>query len=180
MCGSPLWIFGYGSLIWQPGFVFVERRIARLPGYRRGFFMRSIHYRGNVRKPGLVLALDASAGAVCAGVAFRIAADEAPGALAYLRARELISSAYLERRLPVVLAEGREVEAICYVVDREHDQYCGAIAREEQARIIAGAIGGRGPNCDYLWQTAEHLVQLGLEDSELMWLSGRVRQILQG
>lgn len=174
---APLWVFGYGSLMWNPGFAHEEREIARLAGYHRSFCMRSIHHRGTVERPGLVLALDAMAGAACDGVAFRVAAERAEATRAYLRERELISAAYLERVLPVDLAGGRRVEALCFVIDPEHAQYCGGMALEDQARIIAGARGGRGPNDEYLFNTAEHLAGIGLADDDLLWLADRVRAL---
>jgi len=172
-----MWVFGYGSLVWNPGFDAAERVIARLPGYRRSFCMRSIHHRGTPEAPGLVLALDAVAGGSCEGVALRAEAARADEVLACLRARELISSAYLERRVEVALADGRRVEALTYVVDPEHEQYCGGLDLEEQAQIIARAQGGRGPNTEYLFNTTTHLRELGLHDGELDWLVRRVRAL---
>lgn len=176
---TPTWIFGYGSLIWDPGFAWSSRQPARLTGFRRSFCMRSIHHRGTVARPGLVLALDAAEGAECHGVAFELAPQVAEETLEYLRARELISAAYLETVQPVSLADGRQVAAVAYVIDRAHDQYCGALPLDEQAQIIARAVGGRGPNADYLHQTAAHLADLGLPDPDLTWLSDRVK-VLQG
>lgn len=175
MHSNGFWVFGYGSLVWQPEFEFQERQIARLEGYARSFCMRSIHYRGTVQKPGLVLALD-EADSYCDGVAFFVGPDHAQTTLAALRERELISSAYLEAVLPVSLRDGRRAEAVSYVIDRDHDQYCH-LSLEEQARIIAVAQGGRGPNVDYLFNTASHLKELGLEDPDLTWLSNRVAEI---
>lgn len=171
-----MWVFGYASLIWNPGFDYEEKSIAKMSGYARSFCMRSIHHRGTVEAPGLVLALDEHEDAACEGVAFRVSeAKEAP-VLAYLRERELISSAYLEKRLPIRLEDGREVEALAYVVDPDHVQYCG-LPLEEQAAIIAGAHGGRGPNDEYLFNTADHLAELGIADEELTWLAHRVRAL---
>jgi cation transport protein ChaC len=172
-----MWVFGYGSLVWNPGFDTVERVIARLPGYRRSFCMRSIHHRGTPEAPGLVLALDRAPQDACSGVALRADAGRAGDVLAYLRERELVSAAYHEARLPVTLADGREVEAVTYVVDPDHAQYCGGLDLEEQAQIIARAHGGRGPNTDYLFQTAAHLHDLGLGDRDLDWLVHRVRAL---
>lgn len=177
---GDLWVFGYGSLLWHPGFAHVETALARLPGYHRSFCMWSIHHRGTPERPGLVLALDAARGAVCDGLAFRVPAGAVAETLAYLRERELISSAYVERRLPVILADGRQVEAVVYVIDPDHEQYCGGLALEDQARIIAGAVGGRGPNPDYLYNTARHLAELGIEDEDLTGLAARVRALGQG
>lgn len=127
-----------------------------------------------------MLALDAAAGAQCRGVAFEVPAAIAEETLEYLRARELISAAYLEAVEPVDLADGRRVDAVCYVIDRAHRQYCGGLSLEEQAQVIARARGGRGPNCDYLHQTARHLADLGLSDPELDWLSARVHALKAG
>lgn len=172
-----MWVFGYGSLLWEPGFAFTERVMARLDGWHRSFCMRSIHHRGTETEPGLVLALDAAVGAACEGVAFAVAPEDQAETLAYLRERELISSAYLEKRLPVTLGDGRRVEAVTYVIDPDHVQYCGGLPLEEQAQIIARAKGGRGENRDYLWNTATHLHDLGVADAELDWLSARVRDL---
>jgi cation transport protein ChaC len=172
---APLWVFGYGSLIWDPGFPVAERRIARLDGWHRSFCMRSIHHRGTVDHPGLVLALDQAEGASCTGVAFRVLPGEEAATLAALRERELVSSAYLEMTLPVVTEAG-PLEALAYVIDPHHVQYCH-LDREEQACIIASATGGRGPNRDYLWSTAAHLAELGIGDPDLEWLANRVRDL---
>ena len=172
-----MWVFGYGSLLWEPGFAFTERVMARLDGWHRSFCMRSIHHRGTEAEPGLVLALDAAVGAACEGVAFAVAPDHQAETLAYLRERELISSAYLEKVLPLRLGDGRQVEAVTYVIDPDHVQYCGGLPLEEQAQIIARARGGRGENRDYLWNTAAHLNDLGIADAELDWLSARVRDL---
>lgn len=177
MAAQPLWIFAYGSLIWDPGFVVAERAVARLEGYHRSFCMRSTHYRGSVAAPGLVLALDASPGAVCEGLALRPEPENEAATLAYLRARELFSSAYEERHVPVTLADGRRVEAIAYVIDPAHDQYCRHLSPEDQAQIIARAKGQRGTNRDYLLATQAHLRALGLHDAEMDWLAARVRQL---
>ena len=176
---GSLWVFGYGSLIWEPGFAYERRQVARLDGYQRSFCMRSIHHRGTVARPGLVLALDAGPGS-CEGVAFEIPGAIAEESLEYLRARELISAAYLEARAPVQLQDGRAVEAVTYVIDRAHAQYCAGLSLEDQARIIAQASGGRGPNCAYLFNTAAHLAELGLRDPDLDWLAARVQALRAG
>jgi cation transport protein ChaC len=176
---EPLWVFGYGSLIWHPGFAVAERAVARLDGWHRSFCMRSIHHRGTVEAPGLVLALDRAEGAHCDGVAFRVEPGAEAATLAALRERELISSAYVEDWLALRLADGRDLRALAYVIDPAHVQYCGGLALEEQAQIIARATGGRGPNRDYLWSTAAHLAELGIADADLDWLADRVRAIVE-
>lgn len=173
---EPLWIFAYGSLIWNPGFAAAEARLARAAGWRRSFCMRSIHYRGSEEAPGLVLALDRDEGAECAGLALRVAPGEEAPVLAMLRARELISSAYLEDTVEATTGRGA-VRAVTYVIDRAHPQYWGRLSLDEQAAIIARARGDRGPNRDYLHATAERLRSLGIADAELDWLDARVRAI---
>lgn len=172
-----MWVFGYGSLLWNPGFDVSRSVPARLAGYHRCFCMRSIHHRGTPEAPGLVLALDAVPGTECHGLALGVHPDQADEVLAYLRERELISSAYVERVLTIDLADGTSVEAVTYVIDPDHVQYCGGLPLEEQAQIIAQAVGGRGPNTEYLHNTAAHLDSLGITDPDLAWLDGRVRDL---
>jgi cation transport protein ChaC len=172
------WVFGYGSLMWDPGFGFVERRIARLADWQRSFCMWSIHYRGTPEAPGLVLALDRAPGEYCDGIAFRIAADQAKATHALLQERELISYAYAEAFLPVTLAGGGPVEALAYVINQDHEQYARHLSAEEQAQLIATRVGQRGPNRDYLWNTVAHLRELGIEDPSLAALAVRVRELV--
>ena len=173
-----MWVFGYGSLLWNPGFEIAARAVATLPNYARSFCMSSIHHRGTVDDPGLVLALDERKGARCAGVAFAVAAGKEDETLQYLRERELVSSAYLEKILTLNLADGRKVEAVTYVIDESHEQYCSDLPLEEQAQIIANAVGGRGPNWEYLYNTASHLRDIDLRDPDLEWLTARVRELV--
>ncbi len=170
-----MWVFGYGSLLWNPGFEPAEAITATLGGYHRSFCMLSVHHRGTVDEPGLVLALDA-ADAECVGVAFRVAAQEEGEVLNALRERELISSAYVERQVSLSLEDGRQVEALTYVIDRDHEQYC-QYDLEKQAQLIARSVGGRGPNPEYLYNTAAHLTKMGIEDPDMEWLVNRVRAL---
>ena len=174
---TPLWVFGYGSLMWNPEFPYARREVARLDGYHRAFSMASIHHRGTEESPGLVLALDETPGATCEGLAFEVAPDAAETTLAALRERELISSAYVERHLPLRFRSGETVTALAYVIEKTHVQYRGGLALEDQAQIIARAHGGRGPNTEYLYNTVSHLEDLGIEDDELLWLAERVRAL---
>ena len=176
--GDALWVFGYASLMWHPGFPVAERAVASLADYSRSFCMRSIHHRGTTQAPGLVLALEPHAGVTCTGLALRVAPGHEATTLDYLRERELISAAYHETRLPVVLTGGRRVEAVTFVIDPDHMQYCGGLTPDEQAHIIATARGGRGPNTEYLWNTVRHLHELGIGDPELDWLARKVRELV--
>ncbi|NHF72210.1 gamma-glutamylcyclotransferase [Paracoccus xiamenensis] len=171
------WLFAYGSLMWDPGFAVAERAIGTLQGFHRSFCLRSIVYRGTPEHPGLVLGLDEAHGASCRGVALRVGDSDWPQVIADVRAREMSTYAYREAVLPVELADGRRVEAITYVMQRDHDQYAGDLCATEQARIIASATGGRGPNRDYLYNTAAHLAELGLPDPEMEALAAEVRKL---
>ncbi len=177
---SDLWVFGYGSLMWKPGFEFLERRVARLDGFTRRFALTSRHYRGTPEKPGLVLGLDWAPGESCTGLAFRICPTRDKEVRDYLHERELISYAYFETRYPVTLlcdgpGQGEPHEALCYVVDRSHPQYAGVMEPEAQADIIAEAVGPSGPNTEYLMNTLEHLDELGIEDPALVEMGRLVR-----
>ena len=174
----PLWVFGYASLMWNPGFEVAETTLATLHGYHRSFCMSSIHHRGTSDDPGLVLALDPMEGASCTGLGLRVADGNEEKTVSYLRERELISSAYIERLVPLELASGQSVTALAYVVDTTHEQYVAHLSLEDQARIIARAVGGRGPNTEYLWNTTAHLRELGIVDDDLAWLDQRTAAIV--
>ncbi len=175
---APLWVFGYGSLLWNPGFPVAETKVARLNGWHRSFCMSSIHHRGTVEKPGLVLALDAAADAFCDGLGLLVEPGHEDKTLAYLRERELISSAYLETRLSVEFHDGgTQHDVLTYVINRDHEQYCGALSLDDQAQIIARSTGGRGPNDEYLYNTAAHLAELGIGDADLEALVTQVRSL---
>ena len=169
-----MWVFGYGSLLWNPGFEYADSQLATLAGYHRSFCMRSINHRGTPEAPGLVLALDARQDAQCYGMALLVSEATQNQTLSYLRDRELISSAYVEKILTVSLADGSTVPAVTYVVDPNHVQYCDALSMEEQALIISQAVGGRGENSEYLHKTARQLANMGISDADLTWLSTRV------
>ena len=170
-----MWVFGYGSLLWNPGFEYEQSALATLKGYHRSFCMRSVHHRGTLKAPGLVLALDERPGSVCNGMALLVPATTRKQTLSYLRERELVSSAYVEKMLLITLVDGRIVQALTYVVDSEHQQYCGNLIMEEQAKIISRAVGGRGDNSEYLHKTVRYLAEMGISDVDLSWLSARVK-----
>lgn len=159
---GDFWVFGYGSLIWRPGFAHVETRRARLHGFRRALCVYSWVHRGTRERPGLVLGLDR--GGSCVGLSFRVPGELAAEVTAYLRERELVTNVYLERRLPVRLDGGGIVEALCFIVDRRHPQYAGALEVAEAAAIVSGAVGQSGANEAYLASTVAHLKGLGIRD----------------
>jgi cation transport protein ChaC len=171
---AELWVFGYGSLMWRPGFDFSEKAPAALIGAHRSLCIYSFHHRGTQQNPGLVLGLDE--GGACRGVAFRVAAERSDATLAYLREREQITDVYVEVKRPVSLLDGsgRELEALCYIVDRGHPQYAGRLTTEIQAQLVRSAIGLSGSNLDYLLNTVRHLEEAGIHDVELMALAARL------
>jgi len=117
---GDLWVFGYGSLMWRPGFVFVDRATARLIGAHRALCVYSWVHRGTPERPGLVLGLDR--GGNCKGIAYRVAGSERAATITYLRAREQVTMVYREAMRPVWLNDDprQRVQALCYVVDRSH------------------------------------------------------------
>ena len=162
-----LWVFGYGSLMWRPGFAFEEARHARLTGYRRCFCIYSVHHRGTAKRPGMVLGLDR--GGACEGIAYRVAAANVAKTVRYLRAREQVNGVYREAHVPVELIDGprREVLALVYIVERAHPSYAGRLSLATQARLIRGGQGVSGNNLDYLISTLRHLNELGIREREL-------------
>jgi cation transport protein ChaC len=158
---GDLWVFGYGSLMWRPGFPFIERRHAHLYGYHRALCVLSHVHRGTPEKPGLVLGLDR--GGRCHGVAFRVAAEEADATVAYLREREQVTSVYLERWLPIRIDGFPSVRALAYVVDRNHPQYARPAFGDVLALVRQGQ-GISGRNADYVRSTHEHLLAMGVID----------------
>jgi cation transport protein ChaC len=162
-----LWVFGYGSLMWRPGFPFQERRHARLVGYRRCFCIYSVHHRGTPDRPGMVLGLDR--GGACQGIAYRVAAADVDAVVGYLSAREQINGVYRDVHAPVELLDGEkgEVLALTFVAERAHPNYAGPLALRAQARLIRGGRGVSGANVDYFVNTLRHLAELGIREREL-------------
>lgn len=176
---GEFWVFAYGSLIWKPGFDPVERRIARLDGYARRFGLTSEYYRGTPEKPGLVLGLDWAPRRSCTGLALRVAPEEERRVRDYLAERELVSYAYFETLYPVTLlcegpGQGEQRGAICYILDRSHKQYRGDMDPDDQAAIIAEAVGPSGPNVEYLENTLSQLRAHGIDDPDLEAMSLKV------
>ena len=169
---GDFWVFGYGSLMWRPGFAHVDAQRARLFGYRRALCIYSFVHRGTPARPGLVLGLDR--GGSCVGMAFRVACPSREAVIAYLREREQVTGVYLERMLPLRLEDGETVEAVAYVADRGHAQYAGALAAADAAAVVRGAAGQSGDNEAYVLSTVEHLRALGIRDRWLEDVSGRI------
>ncbi len=168
------WVFGYGSLLWRPGFEFTERSRALLRGYHRSFCIYSHHYRGTPENPGLVLGLNA--GGECVGNAFRIAPENWNAVKAYLDERELVTNTYIPADVEVELEDGRTVIAHTYVADPTHQQYAGNLPVRTAVEIIVAAHGNVGPNLEYLENTVQHLDEMGIVDPPLHDLMDLVRR----
>jgi glutathione-specific gamma-glutamylcyclotransferase len=161
-----LWVFGYGSLMWRPGFPFEVRRRARLHGYHRSLCVYSHVHRGTPDRPGLVMGLDR--GGSCEGVAFGVAPERWDEVIAYLRSREQVTMVYRELRAMIRFKDSGELaEAVTYAVDRSHGQYAGKLTLEEQARFIVQGHGQSGACRDYVLNTAEHLREMNIQDGTL-------------
>jgi cation transport protein ChaC len=170
---EDFWVFGYGSLMWRPGFKFVERQRAHVHGWSRHLCVYSHVYRGSAERPGLVLGLDR--GGSCHGVGFRVAAAIWPAAHAYLRERELVTAVYVERRVTLEFETGDSASALTYVVDRSHAQFAGRLERNRLLELVSNAHGQAGANVEYVINTQEHLAAIGIHDRELEWLAAQLR-----
>jgi cation transport protein ChaC len=170
-----LWIFGYGSLMWDPGFHFAEVRLAELPQHRRRFSCRTSLGRGSPECPGLMLTLEPGAGC-CSGLAFRIDAAVAAHESGMLWRREMVRGIYQPRLLPVRTPQG-EVTALVFAANPSHDDHVGELPLDEAATIISRAEGVLGTNRQYLEQLVWQLEHLGLDDIYLQQLLQRVRQL---
>jgi len=162
---ASIWVFGYGSLMWNPGFPYLRAVQARMHGVRRALCIRSTHYRGTPDSPGLVFGLDR--GGSCHGVAFEVAEANREAVIAYLRAREQISMVYHEVVRPARLLRGETVGALVYVANRAHEQYAGGLDLEETLAIIRRSAGAMGPNVDYVTATLKRLQDMGIRDQAL-------------
>ncbi|HEY2527119.1 MAG TPA: gamma-glutamylcyclotransferase [Xanthobacteraceae bacterium] len=174
---GDLWVFGYGSLMWRPGFPAIERVPARLKGLHRALCVFSFVHRGTPERPGLVLGLDR--GGMCRGIAFRVAAAASAETVAYLRAREQVTDVYREtvRRIELEDAERSQVRALCYIVDRGHVQYAGRLSLAERLHYIRQGHGQSGPNRDYVLKTVRALEALGYRETDLHLLADRLRGV---
>ncbi len=172
--GEDLWVFGYGSLMWRPGFDFLERVPARLIGLHRALCVYSFVHRGTPERPGLVLGLDR--GGMCRGIAFRVAAAAREKTIAYLRSREQVTSVYLvtTRRIELEEEKQRQVRALCFIVDRGHVQYAGRLSLAESVHHVQGR-GSSGANREYVLETVTALEALGYRDTDLHLIAERLR-----
>jgi cation transport protein ChaC len=163
------WVFGYGSLIWNPGFAHVSAQLGLLRGAHRSLSIVSHHHRGTPDRPGLVFGL--TRGGSCRGMVFEIAASDWPVVRAYLQEREQVTAVYRDVVRNVRLADGRTVPALAFIVDERHAQFAGKLSLDQQLAMVRAGIGISGRNVDYVLNTARHLRQLGIEDRELTALA---------
>ena len=169
---GDVWVFGYGSLIWNPAFHFVEKRTARIHGYHRRFCLWTHVGRGSAENPGLLLGLER--GGACRGVMYRIAEEAVETELDILWRREMFTGAYCPTWVSA-RSHGASLPAITFVINRENSRYAGRLPDDKIARHIATAVGPMGACRDYLFQTVEHLAALGLRDRRLEAIAGKVR-----
>jgi len=173
--GTDAWVFGYGSLMWNPAIEVAESQKAHLRGYHRMFCL-SLHLgRGMPEKPGLMLGIDR--GGSCTGVAHRIEADKVESELSILWMREMVSGAYEPRWVSVDIEGRGRTRVLTFVINRYHPRYEGVLDEEICARRIAEAQGMLGTNRDYLYRTVKHLAELGIEDGPMHSLERRVREL---
>jgi len=167
---GDIWVFGYGSLMWRPGFAYTESQPALLRGYHRALCIYSIQYRGSYERPGLVLGLDR--GGSCWGRAMKVAAKDADGVIEYLHEREMLHRVYLPKWLAVTVPVGvgggeKKVTAYTFVADRGHEQYIGGLSDTDAVKLILQGRGKGGECLDYLQSTVRHLDELGIPDGPI-------------
>jgi len=173
MTTKPLWVFAYGSLMWNPGFAVRDTQAARLHGFHRAFCIYSEHYRGTPRRPGLILGL--LAGGSCRGLAHRLPARGYGRVRRYLWRREIENDGvYVEETRLIQLADGRTVPALVYLADRAHRQFAGKLPISRALSLVRQGRGTTGTNIEYVRNTLEHLRELGLRDRNLQELARRV------
>lgn len=176
---GELWVFGYGSLMWRPGFAYLDRVPARLIGLHRALCVYSFVHRGTPERPGLVLGLDR--GGMCRGIAYRVAAAARAATIDYLRGREQVTTVYLEtmRRIELEDHARTRLRALCYIVDRSHVQYAGRLSLAESVHHVRQGHGKSGPNRDYVLETVTALEALGYRETDLHLIAAQLQGVHQ-
>lgn len=169
---ATYWVFGYGSLIWRPGFSYVQAEQALLRGAHRSLCIYSHIYRGTPEHPGLVFGLQN--GGSCHGMAFEVAAAQWDEVRTYLYAREMVNKVYFESPRQVRLSDGRSVEALAFISNTHHSQFAGRLSLDDQVRYVQAGHGKQGSNVDYVMNTARHLADMGIIDQQLKQLADRL------
>lgn len=172
--GEEIWVFGYGSLMWNPGFDHLEIQSVMLKGWSRSFCVYSHRYRGTPENPGLVLGLDA--GGECMGSAIRCSPEQARPAMDYLWEREMVTGVYEPHTVTPTLSDGRQINCYTFVADQDHPQYAGDLSEDETISMIVRAHGAAGSNRDYLLNTVKHLDDVGIIDAPLHRLADYIGQ----
>ena len=162
---GDLWVFGYGSLMWSPGFRHAEKRTGLVRGYHRALCILSSRYRGTPEKPGLVMGL--CRGGSCWGMAFRVPAVRVRRVLRTLWKREMLNKVYVPTLVPVTVGPRRRIRALAFVADTAHRQFVRELDLHGRARLVAQGIGQRGRCVDYIRNTLEHMLALGVNDPHL-------------
>jgi cation transport protein ChaC len=162
---KDIWIFGYASLMWRPGFPFLKSHEALLHGYHRALCVYSTKYRGTPQKPGLVMGLDR--GGSCKGRAFLLAAADVPKVMEYLHTREMDTGTYVPKFLTVKLNDGRKVKAYQFLVRRDHEQYTGKLSFDDTVKLVCNGVGPKGSSIEYLENTLNHLNTMGINGGRL-------------
>ena len=170
-----IWIFGYASLMWKPGFSFVEAQPALLCGYHRALCVYSTRYRGTPEKPGLVMGLDR--GGSCKGRAFLLAANDVPQVMDYLYDREMDTNCYQPKFINVRLGDDRRVSAYNFIVRRDHQQYTGKLSIEQTVKLVRQGVGPMGTALEYLQSTLDHLDELGMVEGPLHDICARTKAV---
>jgi cation transport protein ChaC len=177
--GRPFWVFGYGSLMWNPGFATPETQRARLHGWHRAFCIYSEHYRGTPQRPGLILGL--LPGGSCRGLAHRLPARRYDAVRRYLIHREIDNDGVYEETVrPIRLDDGRVVPALVYLADRAHRQFAGKLPLAKAASLVRRGRGATGTNLAYVRNTVAHLAEMGLRDAALEELVRRASRARRG
>ncbi|MFD2204433.1 gamma-glutamylcyclotransferase [Kiloniella antarctica] len=175
--GKDFWVFGYGSLMWNPGFPHMEVQPATLENFHRHFCIYSFFYRGTPECPGLVLGLDG--GGSCVGMAYRVPAAERKLVLDYLFEREMISGVYHPGQYDITLENGTVVNCLTFVADSDHEQYAGRLTQDELIPLLLQGVGSAGRCIEYLDNTVKHLKALSIDDQGLHDLQNKAHAALK-
>jgi glutathione-specific gamma-glutamylcyclotransferase len=171
---DDLWVFGYGSLMWRPGFDYLERHEGRLIGAHRALCVYSFVHRGTPQKPGLVLGLDH--GGACRGIVYKVGAKKREATIEYLRSREQVTMVYRETYRTWIDSDPKQqVRALVYTIDRGHAQYAGRLSLARQLHFVRQGHGRSGPNRDYVIETVKSLEALGYRETALHELAEKLK-----
>ena len=172
---TDLWVFGYGSLIWNPSLEFEERRSCTIQGFHRKFSFWTTLSRGSEEQPGLMVGL--IEGGSCDGVAYRISHDKATTELDILYRREMSHFVYKPVWVEALCKETQKtLNTLTFIVDTSNDKYAADLKQDEVISAIATAVGPLGRNCDYLFQLTEKLRELGFRDTGMEELAQQVAE----